>query len=113
MDEVQSRETGGGTLAESCFNAENSTSDRRILASLEKELQVAFRFADGNGDPANSVWVACILLGRLLREQTTVGRAIKLFAKFQWCEIMHGMIKLNDLEDMAEPPLHGSMEASL
>ena len=26
---------------------------------------------------------------------------------------MRGMVKLNDLEDMAEPPLHGSIEASL
>ena len=26
---------------------------------------------------------------------------------------MHGMVKLNNLEDMAEPPLHSSMEASL
>ena len=26
---------------------------------------------------------------------------------------MRRMVKLNDLEDMAEPPLHGSIEASL
>ena len=26
---------------------------------------------------------------------------------------MRGMVKLNDLEDMVEPPLHGSMEALL
>ena len=56
-DEVQSKETGRGTLAESCFNAENSATDRWILASLEKELQAAFRFADGNGETENSFWV--------------------------------------------------------
>lgn len=54
-DEAQRRETGGGTLVESCFNVENSGIDRRILANLEKELQAAFRFADGNGEPANSI----------------------------------------------------------
>jgi hypothetical protein len=113
MDEVQRRESGGGPLAESCFNAETSTIDRQILANLERELQAAFRFEDGNGELANSIWVARILFGRLLRERTAVGRTIKQFAKFQRREIMHGMVKLNDLEDMAKPPLHDSMEAYL
>lgn len=92
-------------LAENCFHAENTASDHRILASLEQELQVAFRFEDGNGRPLNSVWVVCILLGRLLCERTMLGRVIKQFAKFERREIMRGMVKLNELEDMAEPPL--------
>lgn len=53
------------------------------------------------------------MLGRLIREQTAIGQAIKLFVKFQHHEIMCGMVKLNDLEDMVEPPLHGSTEALL
>lgn len=80
VDEGQFKESGGGTLAENCFNAETSTIDRRILASLERELQVTFRFEDGNGGLVNSVWVARILLGRLLQEWTALGRAIKQFA---------------------------------
>ena len=39
----------------------------------------------------------------------TIGRAIKSLVKFQRCEIMHGLVKLGDIEDMAEPRLHGSM----
>lgn len=41
-----------------------------------------------------------------------MGRAIKQFAKFQRREIMRGMVKLNDLEDMADPPLNGGIETS-
>ena len=55
VEEVQSRETSGGTLAENCFMAENSASDRRVIANLEKELQITFKFADGEGEPANSI----------------------------------------------------------
>ena len=55
VDEGQSRDSGGGTLAENCFNAENSTTDRHILAGFERELQVTFRFEDDNERLANSV----------------------------------------------------------
>lgn len=37
-----------------------------------------------------------------------LGRAIKQYAKFQHQEIMLCMVKLNDLEDMAEPPFEGA-----
>ena len=74
---------------------------------------MAFRFEDSNERLVNSVSVVRILLGRLLCEQTALGRAIKQFAKFQRHEIMCGMVKLNGLEDMAESPLNGSIEASL
>ena len=60
-EEEQSRDSGEGTLAENCFHAENTTTDRRILASLERELQAAFRFEDSNGRQVNSVWVVRIL----------------------------------------------------
>ena len=69
-------------LVENCFNVENSATDRRILASLERELQAAFRFEDGNGRLVNSLWVVRILLGRLIQERTALGRAINQFAKF-------------------------------
>ena len=112
VNDGQSRDSGGGMLAENFLNTENMAMDRRILASLERELQTAFRFEDDNGRSLNSVWVVRILLGRLLREWTTLGREIKQFAKFQRIEIMHGMVKLNDLEDMVEPPLNGGIETS-
>lgn len=53
IEDGQSRDNGEGTLAENCFHVENTTTDRRILASLERELQVAFRFEDGNGRLVN------------------------------------------------------------
>lgn len=48
-EEEQRRDSGEETLAENCFHSENTTVDKRILASLERELQAAFRFEDGNG----------------------------------------------------------------
>lgn len=56
VDEGQSRDSRGGMLVENCFNAENSATDRRILAILERELQVAFRFDDDSGRLVNLVW---------------------------------------------------------
>ena len=53
MEEGQSRDSGGGMLAENCFNAENSVTDWCILAILERELQVAFRFEDNIGRLVN------------------------------------------------------------
>ena len=97
---------------ENCYHTENSATDRRILARLEKELQAAFLFKDGEGQPISSLWVVCILLARLIRERTTLGHTIKQFAKFQRREIMRGMVKLNDLEDLAEPPLDGGPKSS-
>lgn len=82
MDEGQSKESGRGTLVKNCFNAENSATNWRILASLERELQAAFRFEDGNGKLVNSVWVVRIVLGRILQERTALGQAIKQFTKF-------------------------------
>ena len=82
VDDGQSKDSGGGMLVENCFNAENMATNRCILASLERELQAAFKFEDDKVRLVNSVWLVRILLGRLLRERTTLGRAIKQFAKF-------------------------------
>ena len=41
-----------------------------------------------------------------------LGRAIKMFAKFQRREIMCCMVKLNDLEELAKLPLGGTSGAS-
>ena len=99
-------------MAKNCFHVENTTTDCRIFASLERELQAAFQFEDDNGRQVNLIWVVRILLGRILRERTALARAIRQYTKFQRCEIMHGMVKLNDLEDRAESPLNGGLETS-
>lgn len=49
-----------------------------------------------------------ILLGCLFRERLVLGQVVKMFAKFQWREIMWCMVKLNDLEELAEPLLGGT-----
>ena len=108
-EKLQSQESGGGTLAENCFTAENSTANRQVIANLQKELQAAFSSTNGGGQPDNSIWIDQILLGRLIRERTAIDRAIKSFTKFQHREIMRKLVKLCDLEDMAEPPFHGNM----
>lgn len=42
VEDVQSRDSGEVMLAENCYNAENTATDCRILAHLERELQAAF-----------------------------------------------------------------------
>ena len=41
-----------------------------------------------------------------------MGKAVKLFARFQRREIMRCMVKINDLEERAKPPLCDTMGAS-
>lgn len=113
IEEVQSRDSGGGSLAESYFTIENFAADRQVIANLEKELQAAFNFMDGGDEMDNTIWIDRILLGRLIQERTAIGRVIKSIAKFQRREIMHGLVKRGDLEDMAEPPFHGTMDSPL
>jgi hypothetical protein len=45
-----------------------------------------------------------ILLGRLSWERKTLGKAVEVFSKLQRQDIMHSMVKLHDLVDLAEPP---------
>ena len=51
--EERGRDSGEGALAKNYFHVENTTTNRRILASVEQELQAAFRFEDGNGWQVN------------------------------------------------------------
>ena len=44
----------------------------------------------------------------MIRERTEIGKSIKALAKLQRREIMRGLVKLGDLEDMADPPTLGS-----
>ena len=41
-----------------------------------------------------------------------MGQAVKLYTHFQRREIMCCMVKINDLEEQAKPPLSGMMGAS-
>ena len=79
--------------------------ERRALFRLEKELEATLLFEHGGEYRANPHWVTRILLGRLFHERLSLGRAIKSFSKFQRREMMRGLVKLNELEDIAKPPL--------
>ena len=100
-------------MAENCYAAENSVGERRTIANLEKTMQVALSFTGRGEEPDNSPWIVYILLGRMIRERSVIGRAIKSLAKFQHREIMRGLVKLGDLEDLADPPLLGSLATPL
>ena len=86
------------------------------MLRLERELEAALCFVHGDGDDrglrTNPIWITCTLLGRLFKEQQVLGRAVKMFACFQCKEIMHYLVKINDLEERVEPPLSGTMGAS-
>ena len=92
---------------------ETSLAERRALFRLEKELEATLLFEHGGDCRASPLWVTRILLGRLFRECLSLGRAIKSFAKFQHREMMRGLVKLDELEDVAEPPLGGNQELAV
>lgn len=94
------------------FNQETSTVEQRDSFRLEKELEATLGFEHGRRQQASPLWVTRIMLGRLFKERLDLGRAIKAFAKFQHREIMRSLVKVNDLEELVEPPLGGVPEAS-
>ena len=107
---------GGGwemSLGECWFTMETSSAERQPLLWLEKELEATLLFEHEGSCRSSPVWVTQILLGRLFPERLSLGRAVKSFAKFQHREMMRGRVKLNELEDIVEPPLSGNQETSI
>ena len=74
-------------------------------------MEATLMFEHGGSRRANQLWVTKILLGRLFRERLSLDRAVKSYAKFQRREMMRGLVKLNELEEVVEPPLGGHSEA--
>ena len=79
---------------------------------LEKEMEATLMFEHGGIQTASQLWETRILLGRLFQERLSFNRAVKSFAKFQHHEIMRGLVKLNELKEVVEPPLGGLLEVS-
>ena len=113
--EAEGSQGGGQEMSpgERWFTMETSPAERRALFWLEKELEATLLFEHGGSCRANPLWVTRILLGRFFRERLSLGRAVKSFAKFQCREMMRGLVKINELEDIAEPPLGGNQETSV
>lgn len=79
------------------------------MANLEKTMQAVLSFAGGGEESDNSPWIVRILMGRMIRERSAIGKVVKSLAKFQRREIKQGLVKLGDLEDLVDPPLLGSL----
>lgn len=102
---------GGGwemSPGECWFTMENSLAERRALFRIKKELEATLLFEHGGEYRAIPHWVTHILLGRLFRERLSLSRTVKSLAKFQHREMMRGLVKLNELEDVSELLLGGN-----
>ena len=108
--EAEGSQGGGREMSpgEHWFTMETSPAERRVLFRLEKELEATLLFEHGGSCRANPLSVTRILLGRLFRERLSLGRAVKSFAKLLCREMMRGLVKLNELEDVTEPSLGGN-----
>lgn len=73
-----------------------------------------FEQADGEdgGSKFHPIWITCILLGHLFRERHTLGRVVKMYARFKRRKLMQSLVQINDLEEQVEPPQNGTMGAS-
>ena len=99
--------------SEGWITMENSLVKRRALPRLEKELEATLLFEHGGEYRASPHWVTRILLGRLFPKRLSLDRAVKSFPKFQRKEMMCGLVKLNELEEVTEPSLGGNQERSV
>lgn len=64
---------GAEDSGEAWFRSENSTTERKYLMRLERELEVALSFVHAEGEDeglrVHPIWITCIILGRLFRER--------------------------------------------
>jgi hypothetical protein len=113
-EEVEVRLNGQGDEdpEERWFRQDNSRAETCTLTRLEGDLNLALLFEQGGGQRASQLWITRILMGRLSRERTTMGKAMEVFAKLQRRDIMRSMVKLHDLLDLVEPPWRGMAKAS-
>ena len=66
----------------------------------------------GGGVKVSHLWLMQIMLGRLFIERLLLEQEVKMYARFQRREIMRCMVKINDLEELYEPSLSGTLGAS-
>ena len=110
-DAMQHHGSRGEDLEGRWFSLENSPMEIRSLTRLEREMNSSLMFEHGGGKSASRLWVVCILLGHFFEERLALGRVVEVFAKYQRQEAMRCMVKLQDLVDLAEPPLGGTSGA--
>ena len=79
---------------------------------MEATLTFEHSYDEDSGLKIQPVWITRILLGHLFRERQALGRAVKVYARFQCKEFMRSLVKINVLEEQAEPPLSSEVRAS-
>ena len=79
---------------------------------LEGELNVTLLFKHGGHQLASPLWISHILLVHLFSERVALGQTVKVFAKHYQKEVMCGLVKIQDLLDLVEPPLGGLSSAT-
>ena len=109
---MQHHGNGGKDLGKRWFSLEHSPSEICSLTRLKREMNSSLLFEHGGEQRANPLWVVCILLGHLFCKRVFLGWAMEVFMKNHRREAMRSMVKLQDLVDLAEPPLGGTSEAS-
>ena len=104
--EAEARDNGQGDKdpGERWFRREKSRAEICTLFHLEEDLKSTMLFEHGGTQRASELWLTHILLGHLSREKTTLGKAVEVFSKLQRRDIMHSMVKLHNLVDLAKPP---------
>ena len=98
---------GGCNPGETWFRHENSIKETRAFMRLEGELNATLLFEHGGRQSASLLWIACILLGHLFREQLALGWTMKVFSKHYPKDVMRTLVKIQDLVDLVEPPMEG------
>ena len=94
---------GAEDSREAWFKNENSTTKRKSLSRLERELEAALSFKhedkEEGGPRVHPIWITCILLSRIFQERQALGKAVKLYVNFQHREFMWSLVKMNGLEN--------------
>lgn len=112
--DVEERASGQGEEEprERWFWKENTRAEIRILARMEDDLNFVLLFEHGGSQWESQLWITRILLNKLSQERKTLGKVVEVFAKLQRRDIMHNMVKLHDLVDLAELPWQNLVESS-
>ena len=113
-EEIEVRVNGKGDddSRERWFCQDNSRAEIHTLTRLEDDLNSTLLFKHGGGRRASQLCITRILMGCLSQGRMALGKAVEVFAKIQWRDIMRSMVKLHDLVDLVEPPWRGMVEVS-
>lgn len=91
----------GEDPGELLFRKEKFAEETRAVMRLEGELNATLMFEHGGHQLASPLWSVRSLLGHLFRERVALGKTVKVFSKHYRKEVMRGLVKIQDLMDLA------------